>query len=62
MRSAFARFWSMRVSTTLQIGNAQVADQFFRAQAQHGQQHAPTVPALPADLAEWVADLADEAD
>ena len=57
MRGAFARFWSMRLSTALQIGNARMARYWMR---QLGYDPAADYDILhlhtPHDLAEILAD------
>ena len=61
MRGAFARFWSMRLSTALQIGNARMARYWMR---QLGYDPAADYDALhlhaPHDLAEIIADWHDD--
>ena len=61
MRGAFARFWSMRLSTALQIGNARMARYWMR---QLGYDPAADYDALhlhtPHDLAEILDDWHDD--
>ena len=56
MRGAFARLvWQMRLSTTLQIGNARMIDRWLERQGLDSPPGAP--PPFPHDLAELLTEI-----
>ena len=60
MRGAFARFWQQRISTTIQMGNADMLDLWLSRQGHTDDGARDGASYTPADISDLLAEYEEE--